>query len=92
MGRLTGKNTWELDGIVDNFTGNGFYLLGRGMLCAVRTVGLLRAVIQLLHEFLHHLALDSRCDLMFGLSVLWTVVSFSNVWNGNHLRFASHRE
>ena len=67
--------------------GSRFYLLGRGMLCAVRTVGLLRAVIQLLHEFLHHLALDSRCDLMLWLLVLWTVGSFSNVWNGNHLHF-----
>ena len=29
---------------------------------------------------------------MFWLLVLWPVVSFSNVWNGIHLRNASHGE
>lgn len=85
MGCLTGKTARELGGFMDNFTGSRFYLLGGGMLCTIRTVGLLCAVVQLLHEFLHHLALDSRCDWMFWLFVLWTVVSLSNVWNGNHL-------
>lgn len=80
-----GKTARELDGFIDNFTRKRFYLIGRGMLCAVRAVGLLCAVVQLLHEFLHHLALDSRCDLMFCLLLLRTVVSFSNVWNGSHL-------
>ena len=85
MGCLTGKTARELGGFMDNFTGSCFYLLGRGMLCAVRTVRLLRAVVQLLHEFLHHLALDGGCDWMFWLLVLWTVASFSNIWNGSHL-------
>lgn len=85
MGCLTGKTARELGGFMDNFTGSCFYLLGCGMLCAVRAVGLLCAVVQLFHEFLHHLALDGRCALMFWLLVLWTVVSLSNVWNGNHL-------
>ena len=75
----------KLNGFMDNFADSRFYLLGRGMLCAVRTVGLLCAVVQLLYEFLHHLALESRCDLMFCLLLLRTVVSFSNVWNGSHL-------
>ena len=80
-----GNAARKLDGFMDNFTSSRFYLLSRGMLCAVRAVGLLRAVAQLLHEFLHHLALDGRCALMFWLLVLWTVVSFSNIWNGSHL-------
>ena len=84
--RPMGKAARELDSFMDDFMGSRFYLLGCGTLCAVRTVGLLHAVIQLIHEFLHHLALDSRCDLMLWLLVLfWTVVSFSNVWNGSHL-------
>ena len=87
IARPMGKAVRELDSFMDEFTGSRFYLLGRGMLCAVRTVGLLCAVIQLLYEFLHHLALDGRCDLMFGLLALRTVGSFSNVWNGSHLHF-----
>ena len=79
-----GKAVRELDSFMDEFTGSRFYLLGCGMLCAVRTVGLLCAVVQLLYEFLHHLALDSRCDLMFWWLVLWTVISFPDVWNGDH--------
>ena len=75
---------------MDNFTRNRFYLLGRGMLRAVRAVWRLYAVVQFLYKFLYHLALDRRCDLMFWLPVFWTVVSFSNVWNKNHLRITSH--
>jgi len=85
VGRLTGKTARELDSFMGNLAGSCFYLLRGSMLCAVRAVGLLCAVVQLLHEFLHHLALDSRCDLMFCLLLLRTVVSFSNVWNGSHL-------
>ena len=80
-----GKTARKLNGFMDEFAGSRFYLLGCGTLCAVRTVGLLHAVIQLLHEFLHHLALDGGCDWMFWLLVLWTVVSLSNVWNIDHL-------
>ena len=77
---------------MDNFTGSRFYLLCCNALRAVRAVRLLRAVAQLFYKFLHHLALDGGCDLMFWLLVLWPVVSFSNVWNGIHLRNASHGE
>ena len=77
---------------MDNFTRSRFYLLRGGMFCAVRAVGLLRAVAQFFHKLLHHLPLYGGCDLMFWLLVLWTVISLSNVRNGNHLRFASHRE
>ena len=75
-----------------NLAGSCFHLLCGGMLCAVRTVGLLCAVAQFFHKLLHHLPLYGGCDLMFRLLVLWTVVSLSNVWNKNHLRFVSHRE
>lgn len=85
MGRLTGKAARELDCFIDNFTRKRFYLIGRGMLCAVRAVGLLHAVAQFFHKFLHHLALNGGCGLMFWLLVLWTVISLSNVWNGSHL-------
>lgn len=77
---------------MDEFTGSRFYLLGRGMLCAVRVVGLLCTVTQFFHKLLNHLALNSGCDLMFWWLVLWTVISFPDVWNGDHLRFASHGE
>ena len=70
---------------MDEFTGSRFYLLCRGMLCAVRVVGLLCTVTQFFHKLLNHLALNSGCDLMFWWLVLWTVISFSDVWNGDHL-------
>ena len=85
IARPMGKAVRELDNFMDEFTGSRFYLLGRGMLCAVRVVGLLCAVVQLFYKFPHHLALDSRCALMFWLLVFWTAVSFSNVWNIDHL-------
>lgn len=75
-----------------SFTDNCFDLFGRCRFCAVRAVRLLRAVAQLFYKFLHYLALHSGCSLMFWLFVFRAVVSFSNVWNGNHLRFASHGE
>ena len=85
MGRLTGKTARESDSFMGNLAGSRFYLLRGGMLCAVRTVGLLRAVAQFFHKLLHHLPLYGGCDLMFWLLVLWTVISLSNVWNKNHL-------
>ena len=81
-----GKAVRELDSFMDEFTGSRFYLLGCGMLCAVRVVGLLCTVTQFFHKLLNHLALDSGYDVMFWLLVLWTVISFSNVWNKNHLQ------
>ena len=82
----------QLNSFVDDFAGGCFYLFCCRGFCAARTVGLLRAVIQFFYKFLHHLALDGGCDLMFWLLVPWPVVSFSNVWNGIHLRNASHGE
>ena len=89
-GWVLDRMTRELDSFMDNFTGSRFYLFGRCAFRAVRAVRLLRAVAQLFYKFLHHLALDGGCDLMFWLLVLWPVVSFSNVWNGIHLRNSSH--
>lgn len=85
MGRLTGKAARELDSFMGNLAGSCLYLLRGSMLCAVRAVGLLHAVAQFFHKFLHHLALNGGCGLMFWLLVLWTVISLSNVWNGSHL-------
>lgn len=83
---LTVKTVRNLNCFVYDFKGSRFYLLGSGMLCAVRVLRLLCAVIQLFYKPLHHLPLHSGCNLMFWLLILWTVVSFSNIWNDVHLR------
>ena len=70
---------WERSSFMNNFAGSHFYLLGRCAFRAVRAVRLLRAVIQFFYEFLYYLALNGGCNLMFGLSVFWTVVSLSNI-------------
>ena len=99
-GRICGFSTGGMlehtarnpDSFVDNFTGGHFYLFGRCAFRAVRAVRLLRTVVQLFYKFLHHLALHSRCSLMFRLLVLWPIASLSNIWNGVHLPNASHGE
>ena len=75
----------QLNSFVDDFAGGCFYLFCCRGFCAARTVGLLRAVIQLFYKFLHHLPLDGGYSLMIWLLVLWPVVSLSNVLNGSHL-------
>ena len=82
----------QLNSFVDDFAGGCFYLFCCRGFCAARTVGLLRAVIQFFYKFLHHLPLNSGCSSMFRLLIFRAVVSFSNIWNISHLRFASHRE
>ena len=75
----------QLNSFVDDFAGGCFYLFCCRGFCAARTVGLLRAVVQLFHKLLHHLALHSRWSLMFRLFVFRALVSFSNIWNDSHL-------
>ena len=88
-GWVLDRTTRQLDGFMGDFAGGRFYLFGRRAFRAVRAVRLFCAVIQLLYKILYHLALDNGCSLMFRLLVFWTVVSFSNIWNGSHLRILS---
>ena len=78
-GWVLDRTTRELDSFVDNFTRSRFYLLRSGMLCAVRTLRLLRAVIQFFYKFLYYLALNGGCSSMFRLLIFRAVVSFSNI-------------
>lgn len=78
-GWVLDRTTRELDSFTGNFTGGCFYLFGRRAFCAVRTVRLLRAVIQFFYKFLHHLPLHDGHSLMFWLLVFRAVVSFSNI-------------
>ena len=64
---------------MDDFTGSRFYLFGRCVFCALRTVRLLCAVAQLFYKFMHHLALHGGCSLMFRLLIFRAVVSLSNI-------------
>ena len=84
-GWVLDRTTRQLDCFMDNFAGGCFYLFGCRAFHAVRAVRLICAVIQLLYKFLYHLASDGGCNLIFWLLVLWTVVSFANVWNIDHL-------
>ena len=92
MGWVLDRTTRQLDRFMDNFACSRFDLFGRCCFRAVRTVGRLCTVIQLFYKFLYHLALDGGCSLMFRLLVFRAVISFSNIWNGVHLRNASHGE
>ena len=78
-GWVLDRTTRELDSFTGNFTGSRFYLLRSGMLCAVRTLRLLRAVIQFFYKFLYYLALNGGCSSMFRLLIFRAVVSFSNI-------------
>lgn len=90
MGMMLKYSVRELNSFMRDFMDSSFYLLSRCAFRTVRTVRLLRAVIQFYYKLLYHLSLCRGCNRMFCLSVLWTVVPFSNIWNTAHLRIESH--
>ena len=82
----------ELHGFMDDLTGSRLQLLGCCVFRAVCGFRLLCGVIQLVYEFLHHLALhNGRCGAPFGF-VPCGIIFFSNVRYDVHLRNTSHGE